>query len=104
MTSTAKPGNVDGMMDAAAAILGLNPQDVRTGTPRPEIREAWGALVFALWRVSDATTSEIGKALGGVDHSRVIVVRDRVEERMKTDALFRLGISKLVEELRVAQF
>lgn len=104
MTSTAKPGKVDHLVDAAAAILGLSPKEVRTGTPRPEIREAWEALVFALWRVSEATTAEIGRALGGVDHARVIIVRDRVEERMKTDVLFRLGVSKAVEELRVAQF
>lgn len=104
MTSTAKPAKVDGMVDAAAAILGLKPREVRTGKPHPEIRESWEALVYALCRGTEATTTEIGRALGRVDHARVIIVRERVEERMKADALFRLGVTKLVEELRLAQF
>lgn len=104
MLQTDKAENVAGVVRDVAEILGIKAEELTADSTAPEFKDAWRVAAYAAWTITGATTVEIGKAMGGVDHSRVILGRDNVKERMSQDPILRYGVSRLLEELRVMRF
>lgn len=104
MTRTAERGNLEWIIGKVAETLKVDVAGLRTANPGPTTKETWQVAAYAAYTLGDRNVAEIGAAMGGADHALVLVARDAVEARMARDPLFRLGVSRLLEELRIALF
>lgn len=104
MTGTVERGNLEWIVGKVAETLKVGAEELRTATPSAGRKEAWEVTAYAAYTIGDRNVAEIGKVLGGADHAQVLVARERVEARMVADPIFRLGVTKLLEELHVALF
>lgn len=104
MTKTAERGNLEWIVGKVAEIMKVDAAALRTATPEGANRELWRVAAYAAYTIGDRNLVEVGAALGGVDHSRVLYARTVVEKRMKLDPMFRLGVTKLLDELSIALF
>ncbi len=101
MERKAEGGNLEWIIAKVAETLKVAPADLRTASPRTEHKDAWKMAAYAAIHLSDRNFVEIGMALGGASHSKVQYARSQVEARMAADPVFRLAMSKLLEELAV---
>lgn len=104
MTRTAERGNLEWIIGKVAETLKVDAAELRTANPRPTAKEVWQVAAYAAYNIGGRSTPEIGAVMGGADHAQVLIARDAVEARMARDPIFRLGISKLIDELHVALF
>lgn len=63
---------ISGFLTAASAVMGISPDTIRaSGRTRAEVRARW-IVMLALRDLRDMSTTQIGRRLGGRDHSTVI--------------------------------
>lgn len=104
MVKADERGSVDWVVDQAAGFLGVKPASIRTASPHAKHREHWQLVAYATWVVSERGAAEIGRVMGGADHSRIIMAREKVRVRMEKEPEFRGMVGKLLEDLRIAMF
>ena len=96
--------SVDWIVDQAARFVGMKSASIKTATPQAKYREQWQIVAYAAWTVSESNAAEIGRVMGGADHSRIITARETVRTRMAHEPEFRSKVTKLLEDLRIALF
>lgn len=104
MTRTAERGNLEWIIGKVAETLEVSADELRTAAPDPAHKEAWQVAAYAAYTLGGRSVAEIGAIMGGADHAQVLVARERVEARKAKDPMFRLGVTKLLDELSVAMF
>jgi len=95
--------SVDWIVDQAAGFLGVKPADIKKASAHSTHRDSWRIAAYAACEISGRSVVEIGRVLGGVDHSRIIGAREVVRERIAMDPEFRTRVSKLLKDLRMAK-
>lgn len=104
MAKAAERGSLDWVIEQAAGFLGVKPSNIKTASPQKQYREHWQIVAYAAWTVSERNAAEIGRAMGGADHSRILVAREMVRARIAKDPEFHDRVAKLLEDLRIALF
>jgi chromosomal replication initiation ATPase DnaA len=104
MAKVDERGTADWVVDQAAVFLGVKPASIKTASPQAKYRERWQTVAYAAWTVSECSAVEIGRAMGGADHSRILVAREMVRARIAKEPEFRDRVAKLLEDLRIALF
>jgi chromosomal replication initiation ATPase DnaA len=104
MTRTAERGNLEWIVGKVAEALKVKVEELKTHPPSAAHKDAWKIAAYVAWTIGDRNMVEIGKALGGASHTDALYARGKVEARMASDPIFHLGITKLLDDLRIELF
>ena len=118
---TGVPLDVDVAREQLRDSLGAGePDNVRVETIQREVAEQWSVemrdmksserrrevvfprqiAIYLATRMTELSTTDIGKAFGGKDHSTVVHSRDKIKKMVETDPFFSQKINKTMERIR----
>lgn len=84
------------MLATVAGLWGVSRDELCRKPRDGRDREARQVAMYLGWSTTSLSTPEIGRAMGGLDHSLVIYSRETVRKRMEDGPLMRERVENLV--------
>ena len=78
----------------------LDIRDLRSRSRRSEVAFPRQLAMYLACMMTDLSTTDIGKAFGGRDHTTVIHSRDKIKKMLDLDPFFVENVNKLIEKVR----
>ena len=97
MSLQAERVDIERVIERVAAAWAIPAEALRAPCRQPEHREAWGAAAYAAWELTGLCSTDIGKALGGADHTRVIMAREKTRTRAREDQALRRKLEIVIQ-------
>lgn len=92
--------SISEIVDAAAAQFGVEPKALLARDRRPEVARARQVAMFLARELTTHSLPEIGRGIGGRNHSTVLHAVNRVGTGLRTDPATREAVDKLRDHLR----
>jgi len=78
----------------------LDIKDLKSKSRRSEVAFPRQLAMYLSCTMTDLSTTDIGKAFGGRDHTTVIHARDKIKRMLDIDPFFVENVNKLIEKIR----
>ena len=99
MNQARKVLNMDTILNFICDRRELKPADIRSKSRKAPIASARHLICYLTHKYTDTSLSQIGRNLGGRDHSTVLHSCTSLEKQMATNKVFRAEIEALETEL-----
>ena len=90
---------VDKIFSAIFKKYEITREDIVGKKRTKEIAAARHIAVYLIRKITDMSLPNIGKIIGGRDHTTVLSSNDLVEKKMRTDELYKYEIENLIKEI-----
>jgi len=91
---------VDTIQREVAAKYSLDLKEMKSRSRRSEVAFPRQLAMYLSSVLTELSTTDIGRAFGGRDHTTVIHARDKIKRMLETDPFFLENINKLIERIR----
>ena len=102
MVDSNEPTNVrvETIQREVAEEWAIDVRDMKSRTRRKEVAFPRQVAMYLATRMTEMSTTDIGRAFGGRDHSTVVHARDKIKEIVDSDPFFLEKINKTTERIR----
>lgn len=90
---------VDHVIAEVARTMNVTPEDIRSGNQSAPISQARQIAVYAVRSVTALKQKDIGREFGGKDHSTIVYMLKKVEERMAKDPSFKNLVNDIIKNI-----
>jgi len=97
---SASPVRVETIQKLVSQKYSLDARDLKSRSRTSQVALPRQLAMYLACRLTDLSTTDIGAAFGGRDHTTVIHARDKISELLEKDFLFVDQVNKLTEEIR----
>jgi chromosomal replication initiator protein len=91
---------ISDIIDVVSRKYRVSEEDIVSKSRQSSIVMPRFVAMFLSTRLTNITTTEIGKQFGNRDHSTVINARNNIEEKISTDDTLKDLIDELISELK----
>ena len=87
------------ILEVAAEILSVSPEDLKSNSRRREISNARHIAMYLMRQHTDLSLPRIGEKFGGKDHTSVMYSCDKIAKKLRTDRQLNQTISLLSDRI-----
>lgn len=102
-TGPEPPVRIETIQTAVGEKYSLQVKDFKGRSRTSEIAFPRQLAMYLACQLTDHSTTEIGRAFGGRDHTTVIYARDKIKKKLAADPFFVELTNKLIEQIRAVE-
>lgn len=91
---------IDDIINKVATRFGISAESIRSKSRHSSIIQPRFISMFLATRLTQMTTTDIGKNIGSRDHSTVINARNNIEKAIETDEVLKEKIEDIISDLK----